>query len=92
MVLQRIFINEFKRDIEIIKNEFNYSNLGHAFVHFCIKLILEKDDEEIADYCSIGASGHDYGIDAIVPDENIIILSILYKENILRVSGERILE
>jgi hypothetical protein len=70
-MIQKSLINNLKKEIKEISEEYNYPNVGHAFVHFCTKLIFDLDDEEVADYCSVGIFGHDKGIDAIVPnDEN----------------------
>lgn len=57
-----------------IKENFNYPNEGHAFVHFAIKTEFDFEDEETSDYCSIGLTGHDYGIDAIFEKDDTLYL------------------
>lgn len=74
-MVNKAVIDAIKHEIEKIKDEFNYPNLGHAFVHFVIKLIFDLEDEEVADYCSIGTFGHDHGIDAIVDKDDALYIA-----------------
>jgi hypothetical protein len=81
--MSKALLRELREEVEKIKKEYNYSHLGHAFVHFCIKYIFDKDDEDAAGYCGIGAFGRDKGIDAIVPDDEeklLVIISGKYSE------------
>lgn len=75
--MKKILVDSFRKEVKVIKENYDYPNLGHAFVHLAAKLVFDLDDNEAHDFCLIGLGGRDKGIDAFVPEEENKILNIV---------------
>jgi hypothetical protein len=66
--------SRFKREVREIRESEGYANDGEAFVHLCMKLVFDLDDNEAGGTCAVGRSGHDYGIDAYYLSEDVLYI------------------
>jgi len=64
----RDFIQSVGQEVERIKDDFGYANLGDAFVHWCIAQNFELSGDEIEEACEI-AGKNEKGIDAFWHDD-----------------------
>lgn len=63
------FVKKVNKQIKKIKEDFGYSQDGDAFVHWCIKIKYDFDEDDISQYAAIGGKG-DKSIDAFWSDED----------------------
>jgi len=64
-------------EVRKVKKTWRYTNEGEAFVHVFIRSYFNLEDEDAADDCQVGWSGHDKGIDAFHADESAGIVYIV---------------
>jgi hypothetical protein len=65
--------SRFKREVREIRESEGYANDGEAFVHLCMKLVFDLDDNEAGRTCVVGRGGHEYGIDAYYLSEEDVL-------------------
>ncbi|MDA2623233.1 AIPR family protein [Bacillus cereus] len=76
------YYNKIRENLEVIKQEQNYSNLSLAFAHWFLKIQFNMNEQEIAE--AIVDGNGDNGIDAIIhPEgtEELIVLQFKFPES-----------
>ena len=67
---ERVADKIIQDEIKVKKRAYDWDNDGEAFAHLFVQYRFDTDEDEAAQACQVGRSGHDKGIDAYYLDED----------------------